>query len=211
MKRNITEIRKKIFAGLLCCGMVMTAVLAEQRSVQAEEITLESTAEAEQHGMVVFETVETEARKGTYPVEEDWIRDSEQSTDEKEVYIKKSYEQEKETSTITCTYIDTNYSVLEYEQLRDMLTNNLFYSNVDAKISTSAVYTLDKDYLYILIVDDSSQDYRDIYHYVVGDYRCFEVSVHEYRAEAEAAKAAEEDTPQETGQKIAEEFVWDVQ
>ena len=133
------------------------------------------------------------------------------STSEKNVYKQEGLQDQAETSAITCSYIDTNYSVMEYEQLRDMLTNNLFYSNVNAQISTSAIYTNNKDYLYILIVDNSSQDYRNIYHYVVGDYRCFLVEVKEYRAEADQAKAQEQKTPQEIGQKVAEEFVWNSQ
>lgn len=157
---------------------------------------------------IVLNAAEEEKMTGTYAAAEGWIEDEEVSTEEKTVYVQALAADADETSTITCSYIDTNYSVLEYEQLRDMLTNNLFYSNVNAQISTSAVYTLSKDYLYILIVDDSAKEYRDIYHYVVGDYRCFSVEVREYRAEAEAAKQLEEDTPQEAGQKIAEEFTW---
>ena len=165
----------------------------------------ELMAQAEE---IVLNAAEEEKMTGTYTAAEGWIEDEEASTEEKTVYVQASAADADETSTITCSYIDTNYSVLEYEQLRDMLTNNLFYSNVNAQISTSAVYTLSKDYLYILIVDDSAKEYRDIYHYVVGDYRCFSVEVREYRAEAEAAKLLEEDTPQEAGQKIAEEFTW---
>lgn len=145
---------------------------------------------------------------GTYSMPAGWSLDSGASTTEKNVYKQDAYLTQTETSSISCSYIDTNYSILEYEQLRDMLTNNILYSNVNAQISTSAVYTMAKDYLYILIVDDSSQAYRSIYHYVVGDYRCFCVEVKEYRAEADAAKAQMQMTPQEAGQKIAEEFVW---
>lgn len=151
---------------------------------------------------------EEEPLTGTYSMVSGWTLDDESTTSEKSVYKQDAYISQSETSTISCSYLDTNYSVMEYEQLRDMLTNNLFYSNVNAQISTSAVYTLDKDYLYILIVDDSSQAYRNIYHYVVGDYRCFCVEVKEYRAEADAAKAQNQKTPQEAGQTIAEEFVW---
>lgn len=146
---------------------------------------------------------------GTYTVVDGWSEDIEASDEEMQVYKQTSLVDQEDTSTITCSYLDTNYSVLEYEQLRDMLTNNLVYNNVDAQISTSAVYTKEKDCLYIVIVDDSAQEYREIYHYVVGDYRCFCVEVREYRAEAEAAKAQEIKTPQEAGQKMAEEFVWD--
>lgn len=153
---------------------------------------------------------ETEASlTGTYSVADGWTEDTDASDDSKKVYKQTEQKDLEDTSTITCSYLDTNYSVLEYEQLRDMLTNNLLYSNVDAQISTSAVYTKEKDCLYIVIVDDSVQDYRDIYHYVVGDYRCFCVEVREYRAEAEQAKAQEQKTPQEVGMQMAQEFVWD--
>ncbi len=145
---------------------------------------------------------------GTYSVEEGWSVDSDASTSEKTVYKKDSCVGVENTSTITCSYMDTNYSVLEYEQLRDMLTNNLLYSNVNAQISTSAIYTQEKDYLYIVIVDDSAQEYKDVYHYVVGDYRCFCVEVREYRAEADQAVADGVKTPHEVGQTTAEEFTW---
>ncbi len=152
--------------------------------------------------------VTAEPRTGTFTVEDGWAVDSSESTKDVTVYRQSAQMDAEETSTITCSYMDTNYSVLEYEQLRDMLTNNLLYSNVNAQISTSAVYTQAKDYLYILIVDDSAQSYRDLYYYVVGDYRCFSLEVKEYRAEAEQAKAAQLLTPQEVGQKAAESFVW---
>lgn len=149
-----------------------------------------------------------EARTGSYTVGEDWAADEYASTQETSVYKKDGRLGEENTSTITCSYIDTNYSVLEYEQLRDMLTNNLIYSNVNAQISASAVYTNAKDCLYILTADDASQDYLEVYYYVVGDYRCFCVTVKEYRAEAEEARAQEAATPQEAGKSIAEGFVW---
>lgn len=161
--------------------------------------------------VVIGESAAEEPLTGTYTMESGWMLDDGASTSEKNVYKQEGLQDQAETSAITCSYIDTNYSVMEYEQLRDMLTNNLFYSNVNAQISTSAIYTNNKDYLYILIVDNSSQDYRNIYHYVVGDYRCFLVEVKEYRAEADQAKAQEQKTPQEIGQKVAEEFVWNSQ
>lgn len=147
---------------------------------------------------------------GTYTLEEGWSVDDAASTQDVTVYRQDSHAGETNTSTITCSYMDTNYSVMEYEQLRDMLTNNLLYSNVNAQISTSAVYTQAKDYLYILLVDDSAQEYRDLYYYVVGDYRCFCLTVKEYRVEAEQAAALQVKTPQEVGQKAAEGFVWNV-
>lgn len=195
MKKRVREIQKKLIAYSMMLGMAAVSFTAAELPAHAEEISLAET--------------DSEPMTGTYTVSEDWVEDKDAGVDEKTVYVKSSHTEEEETSTIACSYIDTNYSVLEYEKLRDMLTNNLFYSNVNAQISTSAVYTLSKDYLYILIVDDSAKEYRDIYHYVVGDHRCFLVEVREYRSEAESAKALEEDTPQEVGQKIAEEFTWD--
>lgn len=150
------------------------------------------------------------ALTGTYSVEAGWSVDDAASTTERTVYKQDAYVGVENTSTITCSYMDTNYSVLEYEQLRDMLTNNLLYANVNAQISTSAVYTQTKDYLYIVIVDDSALEYKDVYHYVVGDYRCFCVEVREYRAEADQAVANGVKTPHEVGQKTAEEFTWGV-
>lgn len=147
---------------------------------------------------------------GTYSMGTGWSVDDYASTQDKTVYKQDALLGTENTSTITCSYMDTNYSVFEYEQLRDMLSNNLLYSNVNAQISASAVYTKAKDYLYILIVDDSAKDYRDLYYYVVGDYRCFCVEVREYRAEAEQAKAQAQKTPQEMGQSVAEEFIWNI-
>ena len=151
---------------------------------------------------------EAAAMTGTYTAPDGWSEDTDQSTQERTVYMIDGKVGEEGSSTISCSYMDTNYSVLEYEQLRDMLTNNLLYSNVNAQISTSAADTKARDYLYILIVDDSAEDYRDIYHYVVGDYRCFCVEVREYRAEAEQMAAAGQQTPQQAGQSVAEDFVW---
>ncbi len=170
---------------------VLTEVQADGASADAEE-NVEAPA----------------ALTGTYSIDSGWSADSSASTESQTVYKQDACLGVDGTSTITCSYIDTNYSVFEYEQLRDMLTNNLLYSNVNAQISTSAVYTDAKDYLYILIVDDTSQDYRNIYCYVVGDYRCFCVEVKEYRSEAEQLKAQELKTPQEVGQSAAEKFVW---
>lgn len=156
------------------------------------------------------ETAQTEEIKktGTYTIESGWSVDDAASTPERTVYKQDGKVGQENTSTITCSYMDTNYSVLEYEQLRDMLTNNLLYSNVNAQLSSSAIYTDAKDYLYILIVDDAAAEYRDIYCYVVGDYRCFCAEVREYRAEADELRAQELKTPQEAGQKAAEGFVW---
>lgn len=194
MKKRIFELRKYILACMTAFCMLQISFLGQDLSAEAEEITTVSS--------------DASVSEGTYTVPEEWTEDEEASTEEKTVYVQSAYTKAENTSTISISYVDTNYSVLEYEQLRDMLTNNLFYSNVNAQISTSAVYTLAKDYLYILLVDDSAKDYRDIYHYVVGDYRCFLVEVREMRSEAEAAEAQDRDTPQETAKKIAEEFTW---
>lgn len=150
----------------------------------------------------------SESLTGTYTVGAGWSVDDYAGTSEKTVYKQDALLGTENTSTITCSYLDTNYSVFEYEQLRDMLMNNLIYSDVNAQISASAVYTKAKDYLYILTADDSAKDYRDLYYYVVGDYRCFCVEVREYRAEAEQAKALDQKTPQEMGQSVSEEFTW---
>ncbi|MDY3248944.1 MAG: hypothetical protein SOX32_01195 [Candidatus Choladocola sp.] len=149
--------------------------------------------------------------QGTYTIDDGWVVDEQSSTSETTVYKQGVCVDEENTSTISCSYMSTNYSVLEYEQLRDMLTNNLIYKNVNAQISTSAVYTDEKDYLYILISDDTSLDYRDIYYYVVGDYTCFCVEVREYRAEADQMKILQQRTPQQVGQDTAQKFTWDTQ
>ena len=109
-----------------------------------------------------------------------------------------------ETSTISCSFIDTNYTAMEYEQLRDMLTNNLIYSSPNAAISVSGTYTDAKDYLYVLVADDSAQNYREIYYYVVGDLECFVAEVKEYRDEATAAQENMEDTPKLWEQRLPE-------
>ncbi|MCD7735994.1 MAG: hypothetical protein LUI07_03360 [Lachnospiraceae bacterium] len=180
-------------------------------TVQAEDAVVLISADSEDVTSETAVPEETESTlTGTYTMAEGWSEDADQSTDGITVYVQGSGAAKEESSTISCSYLDTNYSRQEYEQLRDMLTNNLIYSNVDAQISTSAVYTLSMDYLYIVLVDDSSEDYRNIYNYVVGDYRCFCVQVKEYRAEAEQAQAQDQDTPQESGQKVAESFVWDI-
>ena len=176
---------------------------------EAAELPIEITEPGEE---AVEENAGVEApaaqQTGTYTMADGWSSDGNASTAERSVYKADAFAGADPTSTITCSYLDTNYSVLEYEQLRDMLTNNLLYSNVNAQISTSAVYTDARDYLYILISDDSTQDFRTVYCYVVGDYRCFCVEVKEYRAEAEQLKAQEQKTPQEAGQEAAESFVW---
>lgn len=198
--RKITYV---IGAALWLAMPYSSSVLAEESASEIVVIT--------DPALEVSVQESSEPLTGTYTIEDGWVLDEQESTTEQESYKQDTMLDQSETSVITCSYLNTNYSVMEYEQLRDMLTNNLLYNNINAQISTSAAYTTDKDYLYILIVDDSSQNYRSIYHYVVGDYRCFLVEVKEYRAEAEAAKAEERKTPQEVGQTAAEEFVWDTQ
>ncbi len=209
---KMKEIRWKVFflftvaVCMSCSYLCGIPVYAEEPGAGGSLSGTEMTEVSEED---VLSEEETEA-PGTYTMEEGWIEDEELSTDDVLVYRLESAAEDTdiETSTISCSYMDTNYSRQEYEQLRDMLTNNLLYSNVDAQITTSAVYTLAKDYLYIILVDDSLEDYRTIYHYVVGDYQCFCVEVKEYREEAEQAELLEEDTPQEIGQKVAEGFSW---
>lgn len=219
---------KRLIAGkhtgriaLVAC-MVLAVSPLTRLGVQAEEaygyydeygnwISEESQsfdAGAEGAGLVEETEAAAEPLTGTYSVGSGWSVDDYASTQEKTVYKQDAMVGMDGTSTITCSYLDTNYSVFEYEQLRDMLTNNLVYSDVNAQISASAVYTNAKDYLYILTSDDSAKEYRDIYYYVVGNYRCFRVEVREYRSEAEQAKAQGQSTPQEAGQSVAGDFTW---
>ncbi|MCC8102985.1 MAG: hypothetical protein LIP11_12295 [Clostridiales bacterium] len=203
-KRIVTAVVLWLFAVVCLGSMSVWKVLAQESGADssggAESGLMENSA-ADGQGL-------TEETPGTYTMAEGWCLDEEQSTEGVEVYRLETGEEGQETSTISCSYLETNYSRQDYEQLRDMLTNNLLYDNVDAQITTSAVYTLSMDYLYIILVDDSSEDYCDIYHYVVGDYQCFCVQVREYRQEAELAEAQEIDTPREVGQTVAEGFVW---
>ena len=145
---------------------------------------------------------------GTYTVCEGWSEDADLSTETEKVYKKAENLEMDETSTISCSFIDTNYTAMEYEQLRDMLTNNLIYSSPNAAISVSGTYTDAKDYLYVLVADDSAQNYREIYYYVVGDLECFVAEVKEYRDEATAAQEHMEDTPEAVGAEIARTFTW---
>lgn len=216
MKRIIDQVRPGRIAGAVIsvcaavCAVPMPKLLAEDILVVTEDETwISETAEDGADESWLQENVEDAARiTGTYTVEDGWVQIPELGTDEETVYKQSGYETSDTTSTMTFSYLDTNYSVFEYEQLRDMLTNNLVYSNVNAQISASAVYTDAKDYLYILVCDDSAKDYRELYYYVVGDHRCFSIEVQEYRAEMEALKAADQETPGEAGQKIAQKFVW---
>ncbi|MCC8046276.1 MAG: hypothetical protein LIP12_12400 [Clostridiales bacterium] len=219
MRKNQSRKIKGIAAGALLSLLSLVCmeqygeltVLAEETNLAAtnglDAGTTDDTAQDAAETGLSDEIALADA-PGSYTMEDGWLLDETLSSDTVSVYIQDGNSDTAETSTISCSYIETNYSVQEYEQLRDMLTNNLLYSNVNAQISTSAVYTLAKDYLYIILVDDSSEDYRDIYHYVVGDYQCFCVQVKEYRAEAELASSQDLQTPQEAGQSVAEGFEW---
>lgn len=145
---------------------------------------------------------------GTYQVPEGWSEDIAETSDTQNVYKQSEYLDQEDTSVITCSYLATNYSVQEYEQLRDMLTNDMVYDKVNAKISSTCTYTDSKDNLFILTADDASKDYRDIVCYVVGDQECFVVEVKEYRAEAESARADKKKTPEEAAKEIASKFSW---
>ncbi len=145
---------------------------------------------------------------GVYTIQEGWTEDADLSTDTEKVYKKTEAMELEETSTISCSYIDTNYTALEYEDLRDMLTNELLYASPNAQISVSASYTDAKDYLYVLTADDAALTYREIYYYVVGDLKCFVTEVKEYREEAAAAQAESLDTPEAVGGEIARTFTW---
>lgn len=151
---------------------------------------------------------EVQELTGNWSVDSTWTQTKAEDDQERWTYRRSGTESEEDTSTIECSYLDTNYSVMEYEQLRDMLTNNIIYSNVDAQISTSASYTDAKDYLYMLTVEPSGADYRDIYYYVVGNRRCFCVEVREYQAEADALKETQQKTPSQIGQDTAMKFTW---
>lgn len=221
--------RKKIVysfisaAAALALSLAVSCIPAGRFSVRAEEAggyydewgnwISEGDASADT-GLAVSEDIaaaeseSTTLPTGTYSVGAGWSADSTASTEDVTVYEQDAHLGEQNTSTISCSYLDTNYSVFEYEQLREMLTNQLYYNNVNAQISTSAGYTSVKDYLYIVIVDDTAQDYTDIYYYVVGNYRCFCTEVREYRSEAEEASAQGLSTPREMGQSISEGFVW---
>ena len=145
---------------------------------------------------------------GTYQVPEGWSEVETASSEMTKVYRKAEALEVDAASEITCSYMATNYSLQEYEQLRDMLTNDMVYSKVGAKISSTCTYTDKKDNLFILTVDDESKDYREIVYYVAGEKECFCVEVKEYRTEAESASAAKEKTPEETGKEIAVKFSW---
>ena len=179
-----------------------TAVMEEQQDIQIQPV-VNSDGEPE-------DQTEAQELTGSWSVDSAWVQTKAEDEEERWTYKQSGAEAEEDTSTIVCSYLDTNYSVLEYEQLRDMLTNNAVYSNADAQISTSAAYTDAKYYLYMLTVEPSGVDYQDIYYYVVGDRRCFCVEVREYQAEADALEAAQKKTPSQTGQDIAMKFTWNM-
>ena len=179
-----------------------TAVMEEQQDIQIQPV-VNIDGEPE-------DQTEAQELTGSWSVDSAWVQTKAEDEEERWTYKQSGAEAEEDTSTIVCSYLDTNYSVLEYEQLRDMLTNNAVYSNADAQISTSAAYTDAKDYLYMLTVEPSGVDYQDIYYYVVGDRRCFCVEVREYQTEADALEAAQKKTPSQTGQDIAMKFTWNM-
>ena len=183
------------------------AVLEEQEGGAGEQQVIEIQPNADMGGETDGQT-EVQGLTGSWSVDGTWVQTKADDEEERWTYKQSGSETAEDTSTIVCSYLDTNYSVLEYEQLRDMLTNNAVYSNADAQISTSAAYTDAKDYLYMLTVEPSGADYRDIYSSVVGNRRCFCVEVREYQAEADALEAAQQKTPSQAGQDIAMKFTW---
>jgi hypothetical protein len=210
-RHNRTEIRTATMAAAFALCISMAAPAATQlkaEELQQEDVLFEETEEEVTEDVPGEETEAAEQKSGVYVMAEGWSVDTSDSTGTETVYRQTGLMDETQTSTITCSYLDTNYSIGEYEQLRDMLANNQLYSHVDAQISTSASYTDARDYLYIVTVDDASEDYREIYDYVVGDYRCFTVYIREYRQEAADLAQQSAVTPQETGRKIAESFTW---
>ena len=217
--------KNRHYQDMLCAVRLAAAVLAAVCISQpigafAQELSLDAAVMEEQQDIQIQPVVnidgepeeQTEAQEltGSWSVDSAWVQTKAEDEEERWTYKQSGAEAEEDTSTIVCSYLDTNYSVLEYEQLRDMLTNNAVYSNADAQISTSAAYTDAKDYLYMLTVEPSGVDYQDIYYYVVGDRRCFCVEVREYQAEADALEAAQKKTPSQTGQDIAMKFTWNM-
>ncbi|MFR8074339.1 MAG: hypothetical protein ACLU6H_06400 [Lachnospiraceae bacterium] len=205
--------KNRHYQDMLCAVRLTAAVLAAVCISQpigtfAQELSLD--AAVVNIGGEPEEQTEAQELTGSWSVDSAWVQTKAEDEEERWTYKQSGAEAEEDTSTIVCSYLDTNYSVLEYEQLRDMLTNNAVYSNADAQISTSAAYTDAKDYLYMLTVEPSGVDYQDIYYYVVGDRRCFCVEVREYQAEADALEAAQKKTPSQTGQDIAMKFTWNM-
>ena len=204
----------------LAAAVLAAVCISQPIGAFAQELSLDAAVMEEQQDIQIQPVVnidgepeeQTEAQEltGSWSVDSAWVQTKAEDEEERWTYKQSGAEAEEDTSTIVCSYLDTNYSVLEYEQLRDMLTNNAVYSNADAQISTSAAYTDAKDYLYMLTVEPSGVDYQDIYYYVVGDRRCFCVEVREYQAEADALEAAQKKTPSQTGQDIAMKFTWNM-
>ena len=130
-----------------------TAVMEEQQDIQIQPV-VNIDGEPE-------DQTEAQELTGSWSVDSAWVQTKAEDEEERWTYKQSGAEAEEDTSTIVCSYLDTNYSVLEYEQLRDMLTNNAVYSNADAQISTSAAYTDAKDYLYMLCLLYTSPSPRD--------------------------------------------------
>ena len=118
------EIRKKVVCMAAALGIALGALSSGSFRMQSAVALAEENAST--------------AMTGSYSVDSDWVRIEQKSDTEKDVYRQEASKDVEETSEITCSYLDTNYSVAEYEQLRDMLTNNLMYSDVNAQISTSS-------------------------------------------------------------------------
>lgn len=194
----------------VCIGQPAAVFAQEMPDGPAVEEPMSGSEEqpGEEPGEAPDEQTEAQELTGNWSMDSAWTQTKAEDEEERWTYRQSGKESDDQTSTIVCSYLDTNYSVMEYEQLRDMLTNNAVYSNADAQISTSAAYTDAKDYLYMLTVEPSGADYRDIYYYVVGDRRCFCVEVREYQAEADALKEARQKTPSQTGQDTAMKFTW---
>ena len=166
----------------------------------------DDTAEMEADASQTVETLTT----GNWTIPEGWEEKSHVDAGFGEVCVLRAsgLSAADVTSEITCSYQSTIFSLAEYEQLREMLTNDVVYQNRNASVSTSCLYTDVQDNLFQIIADDSSQTYRDIFYYVIGSGKYFSVRVKEYRDEAEAAKAQERKTPSEAARLIAAGFVW---
>ena len=187
--RKRAYIRRRKTAALLVMGLL--TVMSPVSFVSAEQET----------------SVELSAI-GTYQVPDGWSEVTSASSEITKVYRPTENLELDASSEITCSYMATNYSVMEYEQLRDMLTNDMVYGKVGAEISSTCTYTDKKDNLFILTADDESKEYREIVYYVAGEKECFCVEVKEYRAEAESTAAAKKKTPEEIGKEIAAKFSW---
>ena len=124
------------------------------------------------------------------------------------VYKQSASMQEPDSSQICCFQETTDYSLMEYEQLRGKLTDQVVYEDSSAVVSSTCTYTEAQDNLFVLTSDDAERPYRDIYYYIVRDYEYFCFHVREDRLEAEKAREQQIDTPEEAGRKMASQFTW---